>query len=85
MLRLLFAAWSSVPPSSTTRRVTLNGVVFVQRRMSSVPPAWIVTGTAAEEIAISGLRVEAMESITTVPPKISAPEFICWSVWLFLM
>ena len=53
--------------------------------MSSVPPAWIVTGTAVEEMAIEGLYVEAEESITTVPPKISAPSRICWSVWLFVM
>ena len=86
MLRLLFAAWRSVPPSSIVTFVTLNGVAFVQRRMSKVPPAWMVTGTAAlSEIAISGISVEAVESITTVPPNISTPEFIlCW-VWLFLM
>ena len=53
--------------------------------MSSVPPAWIVTGTGCEEMAIEGLSVEAVESMTTVPPKISAPPSMRWSVWLFVM
>lgn len=52
--------------------------------MSSVPPSWIVTGTACEEMALWGTPPEVREVlITTVPPKISTPRSIRWSVWLF--
>ena len=63
----------------------MNFTGFSHARMSSVPPAWIFTGTACDEMAIEGLTVEAVESMITVPPKISAPLCICWSVWLFVM
>lgn len=83
-LNLLFALSRRVPPSSIVNFVTLNGVAFVHLVMSSVPPAWIVTGTDCDEIAFSGTAPELRdELITTVPPKISAPPSMRWSVWLF--
>ena len=51
---MTFAAFARiVPPASTSSVVNFTG--FSHARMSSVPPAWIFTGTACAEIAISGL------------------------------
>ena len=78
------AVWRSVPPSSITRPESAKGEE-PHAVMSSVPPEWMITGTGCEEIARSGYRVEAVESITTLPPKISTPPSMRWSVWLFAM
>ncbi len=71
--------WSNVPPSSITSLERANAAA-PHLVMSSVPPAWMITGTGWDEIARCGYGVEAVESITTVPPKISTPLSIRWSV-----
>ena len=79
----LFALWRSVPPSSIWRPESRNAAV-PDCRMSSVPPEWMVTGTACDEIAFCGAPpLEREVLITTVPPKISMPRSARLSVWLF--
>ena len=74
------AVWSSVPPSSIDRDATANAPL-VHCVMSSVPPAWIVTGTGCEEMALcSTWPLVRDELITTVPPKTSTPPSMRWSV-----
>ena len=71
---------SNVPPSSIVRDDTANAPL-VHCVMSSVPPAWIVTGTGCEEMALcSTWPLVRDELITTVPPKTSTPPSMRWSV-----
>ena len=77
---VFLAVWSSVPPSSIVRDDTANAPL-VHCVMSSVPPAWIVTGTGCEEMALCSAMPDVRdELITTVPPKISTPRSMRWSV-----